>query len=147
MFELWRRAYGQRARRVREYWKRLLDEDAAHARGERLLREWLSPAQRAQLDAIGCFEVVGCHTGTRHRIRHGTAGNVEQLDENGRVQQGWCFVPRGCFVPGDVMLAQKICLETDERAALAVANPFRPQPLPVTTTVARHNHRVARRVL
>jgi hypothetical protein len=141
MFELWRRAYGQRARRVRDYWKRLLDEDAAHARGERLLREWLSPAQRAQFDAIGCFEVVGCHTGTRYRIRHGTAGNVDELDENGLAQKGWCFVPQGSFVPGDVMLAQKISLETDERAALAVANRF------PSTAVARHNHRVARRQL
>jgi hypothetical protein len=31
-------------------------------------------------------------------------------------------------VPGDVMLAQKIALETDELAALAVANRFAPQP-------------------
>jgi hypothetical protein len=39
------------------------------------------------------------------------------------------------------MLAQKISLETDERAALAVANRF------PSTAVARHNHRVARRPL
>jgi hypothetical protein len=37
---------------------------------------------------------------------------------------GWCFVPRGQLVPGDVMLAQKIALETNETAALAVANRF-----------------------
>jgi hypothetical protein len=29
-------------------------------------------------------------------------------------------------VPGDVVLAQKIALETDERAALAMANKFTP---------------------
>jgi hypothetical protein len=30
-------------------------------------------------------------------------------------------VPEGNLVPGDVMLAQKIALETDERAAIDVA--------------------------
>ena len=34
----------------------------------------------------------------------------------------YCFVPEGTLPIGDVMLAQKIALETDERAALAVAN-------------------------
>jgi hypothetical protein len=34
----------------------------------------------------------------------------------------------GDLVPGDVMLAQKIALETDELAALAVAKRFSPHP-------------------
>jgi hypothetical protein len=33
-------------------------------------------------------------------------------------------VPKGHLVAGDIMLAQKIALETDERGALAVANRF-----------------------
>jgi hypothetical protein len=37
---------------------------------------------------------------------------------------GWCFVPEGSLVAGDVMLAQKIALETSEYAALAVARRF-----------------------
>ena len=44
---------------------------------------------------------------------------------------GWCFVPNRHLVPGDVMLAQKIALETNERGALAVANKF-PGSLPDT---------------
>jgi hypothetical protein len=40
---------------------------------------------------------------------------------------GWCFVPRGPLVAGDVMLAQKIALETDESGALAVAKNFTPR--------------------
>ena len=45
-------------------------------------------------------------------------------------RKGWCFVPEGNLVPGDVMLAQKIALETDERGALAVARQFLvPPPL------------------
>jgi hypothetical protein len=39
---------------------------------------------------------------------------------------GWCFVPKGDLVEGDVMLAQKISLETSERTALAAANRFTP---------------------
>ena len=34
----------------------------------------------------------------------------------------WCFVPDGDLVAGDVMLAQKIALETNERSALSVAH-------------------------
>jgi hypothetical protein len=35
---------------------------------------------------------------------------------------GLCFAPVGPLVKGDVMLAQKIALETDEQSALAAAN-------------------------
>ena len=48
--------------------------------------------------------------------------NVHELDEAGRVKLALCFVPKGYLVTGDVMLAQKIALETCERRALAVAN-------------------------
>jgi hypothetical protein len=34
----------------------------------------------------------------------------------------WCFGPQGYLPVGDVMLAQKIALETNEKAALQVAN-------------------------
>jgi hypothetical protein len=33
-----------------------------------------------------------------------------------------CFVPKGIDAPGDVMLAQKISLETDEFSGRGVAN-------------------------
>jgi len=47
--------------------------------------------------------------------------NVYQISDIGR-NKGLCFAPVGSLVPGDVMLAQKIALETDEQSALAVAN-------------------------
>jgi hypothetical protein len=50
--------------------------------------------------------------------------NVHELDGAGRPSVGWCFAPEGYLVAGDVMLVQKIALETDERGALAVANKF-----------------------
>ena len=99
-------------------------ENIRKARGITLLRKWLAPGQQAQFDAFRYFDVIGCDTGTRYRIRHGAAPNVHEIDSAGVPVMGWCFVPSGPLVPGDVMLAQKIALETNERAALAVANRF-----------------------
>jgi len=96
----------------------------SEARGLELLKEWLSPEQFAQYDAKCYFEVTGCHSGKRYRICHGTSMNIYELDGAGRPRVGLCFVPKGYLVSGDVMLAQKIALETDERRALTVANRF-----------------------
>jgi hypothetical protein len=98
------------------------------ARGKRLLRRWLSTEQRAQFDAMKIFDVVGCQTGKRYRIHYGHYANIREMDEAGNPKMGWCFVPKGYLVPGDVMLAQKIALETGELAALAVANRFSTGP-------------------
>ena len=111
------------------YWERYVSNYEPEARGLKLLREWLSPEQRAQFDAERYFDVIGCHSGKKYRIRYGSAANVDELDDAGVPRMGWCFVPDAYLVAGDVMLAQKIALETNERAALAVANRF-PRTLP-----------------
>jgi hypothetical protein len=100
--------------------------NAREARGLKLLKEWLAPAQLSQYDANGFFEVTGCDSGKRYRVHYGAAMNVVEIDEAGHVCAGWCFIPKACLVAGDVMLAQKIALETDERAALAIAKNFTP---------------------
>src|ERR1700736_1587366 len=94
------------------------------ARGLKLLKQWLSPEQFAQYDAKSYFEVTGCHSGKRYRVSRGTSMNIHELDGAGCPCVGWCFVPKGHLVAGDIMLAQKIALEIDERGALAVANRF-----------------------
>jgi hypothetical protein len=109
---------------LRELYRKFLDESGSAARGLRLLRDWLSPQQRAQFDRTGYFEVVGSHTGKRYRVHYGATTNVHEIDEIGRPKVGWCFVPEGYLVPGDVMLAQKIALETDELRVLKLANEF-----------------------
>jgi len=43
--------------------------------------------------------------------------NIYELDGAGRPRVGWCFAPKGYLVAGDIMPAQKIALETDERGA------------------------------
>lgn len=99
-------------------------DDKAQQKGLALLKDWLTPEQCAQYDKDKCFEVVGGTTGKRYRINHGRQQNIEELDERGRRVAGLCFLPEGQLVAGDVMLAQKIALETNERGALAVANRF-----------------------
>jgi len=92
------------------------------------MQRWLSDAQREQFDGRGYFDVIGCHTGRRYRIRAGTSTNIIELDSSGRSVAGWCFVPAECLPTGDVMLAQKIALENDEKSALKVARSFAPIP-------------------
>jgi hypothetical protein len=102
----------------------------AEARGLKLLKEWLSPAQLNAYLVHRYFEVVGCDSGTVYRIHHGFQGNVEQLDERGeQAVCRWCFGPEDLVVAGDTMLAQKIALETDEIAALRMANRLPPRRL------------------
>jgi hypothetical protein len=101
-------------------------------RGLRLLRSWLSTEQLAQFDAHRYFDVVGNQSGKRYRIHFGVSVNIHELDRSGDPTIGWCFAPKGALVPGDVMLAQKIALETDEYWALAIAN-----RVPVSVTPQR----------
>ena len=113
----------------REWYRTTAAADSPEARATTLLREWLSPQQRAQFDAEGYFDVVGCDSGKRYRIHYGTSMNVHEMDDAGHSKFGWCFVPNRRLVAGDVMLAQKIALETCENSALAVANRFPPNQM------------------
>lgn len=120
-------ANGAHFRALRELFVNFYQENSPDARGRRLLREWLSPQQRAQFDDLGYFDVIGCHTGARYRIYSGSVSNVDQIDGSGRAQTTLCFIPEGSLVTCDVMLAQKVGLETDEMAVLAIANRFAPR--------------------
>jgi hypothetical protein len=99
----------------------LVDDDLNVLEG---VREWLSPEQRAEFDAKRYFDVIGCDGGKRYRIHYGATTNVHEIGDDGLPLVGWCFLPKGPLVAGDVMLAQKIALETYECSALAVANRF-----------------------
>jgi len=100
-----------------------LNAAAAHTRGMELLVEHLSPAQRVQYDRFKYFDVVGGVTGRRYRIRHGKVLNVEVLDSSRHrvCVLCLCFIPEGRLPVGDVMLAQKLALETFEIEAIKVA--------------------------
>jgi hypothetical protein len=113
-------------RAVRALFVRLGAERTPEGRSLRLLREWLSPAQRAQFAERGYFEVAGGDTGKQYRIYPGAMSNVCEIDENDRPKVGLCFRTLGELPIGDVMLAQKIALESCESRALAVAGRFVP---------------------
>ena len=121
-----------RTNAVRRLYRNFFAQNPREARGRRLLRNWLSPHQRDQLDEKNYFEVVGCGSQKRYRIynrvTYGEMPNVYEIDDAGQFKVAWCFLPAGRLVAGDIMLAQKIALETDEHNALAVANRFAPRP-------------------
>jgi len=100
------------------------DSDSAAARGMRLFKANLTPAQLEQYEQHGYFELIGGDTGRRYRIRRGTTMNIDEVDESGRLVQKWCFVPMGNLVAGDVYLAQKLALELFETEARVIANAF-----------------------
>ena len=70
--------------------------------------------------------MIGSDSGIRYRIHAGASVNVCEIDERGRLQVGLCFMPIGALPIGDVMLAQKIALETCEGEARTVARRFAP---------------------
>lgn len=105
-------------------------EATPEGRSLRLLLEWLSPCQREQFARKGYFEVIGSDSQKRYRIHAGISVNVCEMDERGRLRDGLCFMPVGALPIGDVMLAQKIGLETCEAEVLAVARKFTPNGFP-----------------
>jgi hypothetical protein len=94
----------------------------AEEKGLSLLRSWLTREQDEQWSRDNAFDVVGCDTGTRYRITDSTSMNIIELDKDGHSVRRWCFTPVGPVVRGDVLLAQKIALETMENRARGVAN-------------------------
>jgi hypothetical protein len=110
---------------LHEHYRRPLPRTEADKRALALLRSWLTPEQDEQWAARGEFDVIGNDTGTRYRITYRAVMNVHQLDETGQPVKQWCFAPVGGLATGDVLLAQKIALETMERKALALANSVR----------------------
>ena len=94
----------------------------AEQKARKLLTQWLSPVQLVQYARKGHFEVTGCHSGKRYRIRSERQMNIDELDDRNRTVAVWCFGPVGMLPIGDIMLAQKIALETDESASLTIAN-------------------------
>lgn len=99
-----------------------LPDPAALARARALLERALSMDQRRDLFARGYF----CVQGKRYsyRIREGHAGNVDALDSGGRVVSRYCAHPLGRIPVHDVMLAQKLWIETDEDMFLREASPY-----------------------
>src|SRR6516165_2424435 len=94
-FERSRPGEHSRKRAIRALFLRHGAESTPEGRSLRLLRAWLSPAQRAHFAEKGYFEVVVGDTGKQYRIYAGAGMNVCEVDEKGRPILGLCFVPVG----------------------------------------------------
>jgi hypothetical protein len=99
-----------------------LPNQAAVAKARLLLERALTPKQRRDLFARGYFYVKGKRF--TYRIREGHSGNVDALDSRGCVISRFCAHPLGRVPVYDVMLAQKLWIETDENMFLKKAAPY-----------------------
>src|SRR5262249_41642296 len=87
------------------------------------------PIRRAIFDHIASLSEASVHDGAGVALRYSITSSASASSFSGTVSPSRperCadrhLVLRGCLPVGDIMLAQKITLETDEHAALAVAN-------------------------
>jgi hypothetical protein len=99
-----------------------MPSETAVAKARVLLDRALTPEQRRDLFARGYFYVQGKRF--TYRIREGHAGNVDALDPEGCVISRFCALPLGRVPVYDVMLAQKLWIETDENMFLRKAAPY-----------------------
>lgn len=99
-----------------------LSDPAALAKAKALLERALTPEQRADLFARGYFRVKGRKF--NYRIREAHSANVDALDASERVVSRYCAHPVGRVPVYDVMLAQKLWIETDENMFLHEAAPY-----------------------
>lgn len=92
---------------------------AAETRAEMLLHSCLTIEQKDELTKKNHFHLyVG---NKKYRIERGVSGNIKLLGENDVPKHQYCIHPNGVPI-GDVMLAQKLLLETNEEEFLRVAN-------------------------
>jgi hypothetical protein len=98
-----------------------LCQDTAHLRSMELLKGWLDEHQRRDFEEKNYFEVVGSASGRKYRLHPRYSYGIEELEGAQRGDR-LCVVPSGALALGDILLAQKIGLETSERRTLWRAN-------------------------
>lgn len=110
-------------------------------RARALLREHLSPVQRATYQAAGWFDVYPEGSPNRYRITNRDTYNIWVFANHGYPEARLCFYPEGRLPVGDVLVSQKLALETREDEVLNLANwdyyPERVQDFPGPTLAAR----------
>lgn len=90
---------------------------AAEKKAKATLLKNLSPAQRDRFDRDQCFDVIVPDRGT-FRVNNGTVFNVTHVETGDR----YCARPEGNLPVFDVMLGQKLTLETNPDKFFTVAN-------------------------
>jgi hypothetical protein len=128
VFRRWLAQGRSRICALRERLGELLAENDCEARGLKLLREWLSPEQLAQFNANSYFDVIGCDSGKKYRIRYGSSMNIEELDDRGRPRACYCFLPDLHLVPGDIWRRRSRLRPTNVRRWRSPTS-SRPEPI------------------
>lgn len=95
--------------------------DAADRRARDLLMSCLTEEQRRAYERDKAFLVVS-NLGHIFKITQKRIHGVFKLNAEGLEIEEWCVTPNGPIPVCDVMLAQKLALETDEGALRAEAN-------------------------
>lgn len=109
----------EEARKAEE--KRRKEAEKAAKRAEKLLREVLSPEQRAEFDKDKSFHVIGAD-GERYRVRHGWSGHVDRIAKDGQAEERFCIHPDRMVPNADNQLIAKLMLETDPARFRKIAN-------------------------
>ena len=97
-------------------------EEKRRARPKRCWSENLDDEQRKLFKLGRHFMVHSRDAKRRYKIEYGTAGNVKLLREDGKAVASFCIHPEIHVPTEDVMLAQKLLLETAEDEFLRIAN-------------------------
>lgn len=95
--------------------------DGAAERAMALLHSCLNDEQRDMLRTRKKFRIVS-NLLNIFEIRLFKTHNIYKLDLNGQAVENWCVLPKGDLALGDVLLAQKVWLETDEADTAKYAN-------------------------
>jgi hypothetical protein len=93
----------------------------ADKRAEELLVKNLDKEQRKQFEKEGKFKVV-LHDGKFFEIYKGWSGNVRELSKDGKPIARLCIHPQERVPLADLMLAQKLMLETNRELFEKTAN-------------------------
>ena len=93
----------------------------ADKKAKAILRESLNDGQRECYDRDSHF-FVESEQGNKYRIRLGSYGNVDEIDEQNRIVATHCIAPRAFIPYEDGMLIQKLMLETEEVRFRQIAN-------------------------
>ncbi len=94
----------------------------AQVKAEKLLLANLDSDQGAEFRKTRQFVVRSADGERCYRVEYGTAGNIRLLDKSGKAVAKFCIHPHVCLPVEDVMLCQKLLLETDEKEFLRIAN-------------------------
>ena len=111
---------------LRQLYRSFVSENSPEAKGRTLLRQWLTAAQRRQFEEQGYFGLSAARLGGGNECNTGLLPTCGKPISKDVADHSCASLPRVIWVPGDVLLAQNISLETDELAALAVANRLAP---------------------